>query len=157
MFFGYGSLLEASGGNMSADTGWTEERSFKCIDYICTTKRYLSQKRLSIWTKTNIYKQKRDSHSKRIITSCNEIKEINISSDCFTTQFGQASRKKDYIWFSSLKKKHTCIHIVKSNATNRAPDKKYWHWVNNLYRDLLTSCKCWPIQYSDGCGLILRV
>lgn len=39
----------------------------------------------------------------------------------------QAEKKLDYKLFSSLKrkKKHTCMHIVKSNATNRAPDKKY--------------------------------
>lgn len=60
MFFGYRSLLEASGGNMWAETLAEQRRdASNALTIILTMKRYQCQKALSILTKKSETSQKK--------------------------------------------------------------------------------------------------
>ena len=77
MFFGYRSLLEASGGNMWAETLAEQRRdASNALTIILTMKRYQWQKAVHL-TKKQKNLKKRDRRTNRIFTSCTDIQHIS--------------------------------------------------------------------------------
>lgn len=114
MFFGHKSLL---GGLMAAlgwHTGSTEERSFKCINYICTIRRYLSKRSVH---QNKLLKLKKKAILTEYLLLVSDIQKY--SSDCFQISLnkpaGKKKKKENKNGFP-LRNQRTCIY---SNVTQQ--------------------------------------
>lgn len=117
MFFGHKRLL----GGQTAALGWTEERSFKCINYICTIRRYLSE--VCPCGQTSPQKKKKKAIITEYLLLISDIQKY--SSDCLQIILNKPAGKKIKTENGfPLRNQRTCIYLNVIQQTTRY--SKYW-------------------------------